>query len=65
MLDKEQRFNAMITENSDRIHRICKYYNSNSEDQKDMYQEVLINIWNSLENFEAIRPLAHGYIEWR
>lgn len=53
MLDKEQRFNAMITENSDRIHRICKYYNSNSEDQKDMYQEVLINIWNSLENFRG------------
>ena len=53
MLDKEQRYNKMISENSERIHRICRYYNSNSEDQKDMYQDVLINIWNSLDNFRG------------
>jgi RNA polymerase sigma-70 factor (ECF subfamily) len=38
-------------ENSDRIKRICRYYNTNSEDQKDIYQEVLVNIWKSLDNF--------------
>ena len=53
MSDKEQRYNAIISENNDRIQRICRYYNSNIEDQKDMVQEVLINIWNSLDNFRG------------
>ncbi|MBN1185022.1 MAG: RNA polymerase sigma factor [Bacteroidales bacterium] len=52
-LNKEETFNAIVSENSERIKRICRYYNSNPEDQKDMYQEVLVNIWKSLENFRG------------
>jgi RNA polymerase sigma-70 factor (ECF subfamily) len=52
-LKKEELFNQLLSENSERIHRICSYYNSNTEDQKDMYQEVLINIWKSLDNFKG------------
>ena len=53
MLNKEDQFNKIVAENSDRIHRICRYYNPNPEDQKDMYQEVLVNIWKSLGNFRG------------
>ncbi len=53
MLNKEELFKKIIAENSDRITRICKYYNPNSEDQKDMYQEILINIWKSLDKFRG------------
>ncbi len=53
MLKKEEKFNQIIAENRDRIKRICGYYNSNVHDQKDMYQEVLVNIWNSLDNFRG------------
>ncbi len=53
MLSKEEQFKKIVAENSDRIIRICKYYNPNSEDQKDMYQEILINIWKSLETFRG------------
>jgi len=42
-----------LTDNEARIQRICQYYNSNAEDQKDMYQEVLVNIWRSLDNFRG------------
>jgi len=52
-LNKEEKFNKILSENKDRIQRICKYYNSNSEAQKDMYQEVLINIWKGLDNFRG------------
>jgi len=52
-LKKEDQFNQILSENSDRIQRICRYYNSNTEDQKDMYQEVLVNIWKSLDNFRG------------
>lgn len=52
-MNKEEKFNAIVSENSDRIRRICRYYNANEEDQKDMYQEVLVNIWKSLDNFRG------------
>lgn len=52
-MNKEEKFNEIISENSDRIRRICSYYNANSENQKDMYQEVLMNIWRSLDNFRG------------
>ncbi|MCU4175588.1 RNA polymerase sigma factor [Carboxylicivirga sp. N1Y90] len=53
MTNKEKQFNAIIAENGDKILRICQYYNSNSDDQKDMYQEVLVNIWKSLETYRG------------
>lgn len=52
-MKKEALFNKILAENRERIKRICRYYNSNSEDQKDMYQEVLVNIWKSLDNFRG------------
>lgn len=50
---KEARFKQIIEENSSRINGICRYYCSNSETQKDMYQEVLVNIWKSLDKFRG------------
>ena len=52
-MTKEEKFNSIVSENSDRIRNICRYYNSNVEDQKDMYQEVLVNIWKSLDSFRG------------
>ncbi len=52
-MNKEEKFNAIISENGERIQRICRYYNSNTEDQQDMYQEVLVNIWKSLDSFRG------------
>jgi len=51
--NKEEHFKKIIAENGDRILRICRYYNSNTEDQKDMHQEVLVNIWNSIDRFRG------------
>jgi RNA polymerase sigma-70 factor, ECF subfamily len=53
MLLKENQFKQVIEQNRDRIQRICHYYAPTSEDQKDMYQEVLVNIWKSLESFRG------------
>jgi RNA polymerase sigma-70 factor (ECF subfamily) len=52
-VNKEEKFINIVDENAERIMRICRYYNPNTEDQKDMYQEVLINIWKSLDNFRG------------
>ncbi len=53
MSGKEETFKMIIKENEARISGICRYYSSNDDDQKDMYQEVLINIWKSLDNFRG------------
>lgn len=52
-LNKEEQFKRIIDENGTRIMRICRYYNSNPDDRKDMYQEVLINVWKSLDRFRG------------
>jgi len=51
--NKEEQFKRIIDENGDRIMRICRYYNSNRDDQQDMYQEVLVNLWKSLDHFRG------------
>ena len=51
--EKEERFNQIVVENSERIRRICSYYNANKQDQKEMFQEILINIWKSLDRFRG------------
>lgn len=55
---KEQEFNKIVIENSELIKRICRYYNSNIQDQQDMYQEILINIWRSLDKFRGESKLS-------
>jgi len=51
--NKEDQFKRIIDENGGRIMRICCYYNSNPDDQKDMYQEILVNVWKSLDRFRG------------
>ncbi len=55
---KEEKFNQIVADNSERIQRICSYYNSNPSDQQDMYQEILINIWKSLDSFRGDANLS-------
>lgn len=53
MINKEEYFKLVVEQNKERILRICKSYAPSEEDCKDMYQEVLINIWKSLESFKG------------
>lgn len=53
MKTKEDRFKVIVDENRERIERICRYYAPSSEDHKDIFQEVLINIWKSLDSFRG------------
>ena len=52
-MNKENQFNIIVSENEERIRRICNYYCFGIEDQQDIYQEVLMNIWKSLESFRG------------
>lgn len=48
----EQLFFELLENNKNRINRICSVYAKNREDQKDLVQDVLLNIWKALPRFE-------------
>lgn len=52
-MSREERFKRTVDENKEKIMRICRYYAPSAEDQKDIYQEILINIWKSLDSFRG------------
>jgi RNA polymerase sigma-70 factor, ECF subfamily len=58
MNKKEEKFRKVIHDNENRIMSICRYYSINDDDQKDMYQEVLINVWKSLDSFRGDAQLS-------
>ena len=43
MNSKETTFKKVISDNEERIRRICSYYAPTEEDRKDMFQEIMIN----------------------
>ena len=58
MTKKKAKFETIINENEQKILGICRHYSSNDEDLKDMYQEVLINIWKSIGSFRGDAQLS-------
>lgn len=50
---EKDKFISIIKNNQNLIFKICCSYCSNSEDQKDLQQEILIQLWNSLKKFDG------------
>jgi RNA polymerase sigma-70 factor (ECF subfamily) len=46
-------FIKRITENQGIIHKICNIYCANSEDKKDMMQEITLQLWKSYPSFQG------------
>lgn len=53
MNSKETTFKKVISDNEERIRRICSYYAPTEEDRKDMFQEIMINAWKSIDSFRG------------
>lgn len=51
-MEKEVQFTDIVKSHRDRIYRICCCYVGDGEARKDVFQQVLINIWGSLDSFE-------------
>ena len=56
--DLEGTFLNMLDVLHPKIFRICISYTKNSEEAKDLFQEVLINIWKALPNFKNRSSLS-------
>ena len=49
--EKEAQFAAAIEQQRDALYRVCCAYVRDEADRQDIYQEVLIHIWKSLDAF--------------
>ncbi|MGL1886948.1 MAG: RNA polymerase sigma factor [Reichenbachiella sp.] len=60
-MDKEEWFKEIASQNDARLQRMCRYYVDGTEDRKDLFQEILTNIWKSLNSFKGDASV-HTYV---
>lgn len=48
----EDTFLRALEQNQQKLLRVCSVYAEDAEDKKDLFQESLINIWQSMPSFE-------------
>jgi RNA polymerase sigma factor (sigma-70 family) len=48
----ENAFLTALEQNKDKLLRVCSVYADDTEAKKDLFQESLINIWQSMPSFE-------------
>ena len=55
---EKEKFISVIKDNQNLIYKICYSYCSDSEDRKDLQQEILIQLWNSFSKFDGRAKLS-------
>jgi len=50
---QEQLFIQQVTESQGIIHKICRMYCNDNEHRKDLFQEILIQLWKSYGSFRG------------
>jgi RNA polymerase sigma-70 factor, ECF subfamily len=58
MEDREIKFKELVNQNHERIYRICAYHTSGLDDCNDLYQQILINVWQALHSFRGDSKLS-------
>ena len=52
-MQKQQEFVKLIKENEGVIFKVTLVYTFNEEDQKDLYQEIVYQLWKSYDSFRG------------
>ena len=47
----EKEFLQIITDNQGIIHKVCSIYCDSEEDRRDLFQEILVQLWKSFPSF--------------
>lgn len=53
MNTNEQKFAALVKENKSTIYTVCYMFSSDEQEVADLFQEVLIRLWNGIESFDG------------
>lgn len=50
---EKEKFIQIISANKNILYKICNSYCSNSYNRKDLEQEILLQLWKSIKNFDG------------
>ena len=53
MNPNEQQFANMVKENKSTIYTVCYMFSSDEQEVADLFQEVLIRLWNGIDSFDG------------
>lgn len=53
MKEKEDVFSQLVREHKAQIYSVCYMFSKDADEINDLYQEVLICLWNGLDNFRG------------
>lgn len=53
MENKEFEFTRMVEEYKKTIYTVCYFFSKDTDEVNDLYQEILINLWNGFESFRG------------
>ena len=49
----EQEFLALITQHKGILFKVSRMYFDKTEDQQDLFQEIILQLWKSLDSFKG------------
>ncbi|PVX50958.1 RNA polymerase sigma-70 factor (ECF subfamily) [Balneicella halophila] len=52
MSTRQDIFANLVDENQGIIHKVCRTYADSDEEHKDMFQEVVLQLWSSFDSFK-------------
>ena len=50
---EKEKFISVIKENQKLIYKVCNSYCSNTDNRKDLEQEILVQLWQSFKKFDG------------
>ncbi len=50
---KEQQFIELVSDNQGLIHKVCSMYYDREEDRRDLFQEVVLQLWRAYDSFKG------------
>jgi len=54
----EQEFANIVREHKSTIYTVCYMFSKNQDEEDDLFQEVLLNLWRGIEHFKGESKLA-------
>ncbi len=51
--NQEEQFVALLEENQNIVHKICRLYTNNQDQHNDLFQEITIQLWRAFPKFRG------------
>ena len=53
MNNTEQHFSQLVNDNRSTIYSVCYMFSNDADEVADLFQEVLVKLWNGYESFQG------------